>query len=932
MAELKHQIHLISLTHWDREWRFPFEETRMLLVEMMDGLLDLLDRNKDYKHYHLDGQSVLLEDYLLARPENRARLVKYIKNGRILIGPWYTLPDTSVVDGESLIRNFLIGQKVCAQFGPRMTVGYTPAGYGQPSQMPQIFANFGIGSAMFYRGISRKVCPSAEYWWEAPDGTRVLGFRLGDLARANFFYFVFRPVVHNRDNNQMTHHWEDGGLPVRLCDGRSTTCYYVLEPAGGFHAENVVPSLLKLDSEEIVGTTTPYALGMQCDDSVEPHPAEPMIIREAVKALGADAVRHSNLPEYVELVRSYVKKNKVQLDVLTGEMRHTLHEGVWTDLLPDVMGNRPDVRQDHRRSELLLSKWAEPWATLAWLDGREYPRFYLERCWKLLLANEAHDSINGGSMDPINRETAIRNAQIQTMAAGVRRRSIETLVRQIDTSAAGEGDVFLAAFNPTTLERTGPVWATLDFPLEWGITSYRIVDLAGREVPCQEVSAIEDKATFQRPSELPLRLPVRRHTVYFQADALPAMGYRVYRVEAGKGYQHRHGTMVSGPATIENEHLRVTANANGTIDLLHKATGQAYNNLNHFEDTSEVGDPWTRFQSQREQCLLSLGCRAEIDIIEDGALSSSLRTRIAFRLPAWSNKEKRSAEMVENVITAVYTLQAGARRVDVTTTIENKSRDHYLRAIFPTGLAGATKSHAETAYDVVERDIHLPDTHAWREPMCGKHPSIVFADVSDGQHGLAVIHAGITQYEVLDRPDRAIALTMMRASQTRNLARVAEYPDQVDAQMLRTTELRYALYPHKGYWSDADVVAEGRAFLLPPLAAQLGKCSQPPKNPLPMEHSFLRVSHPNAAFGAFKLAEDAQATILRLYNPTTLTLQTRIDLDRAVQSAKAVLADEVTPAGKDIAVKAAGKGINLTLPPKKIVTLRLRLGKRRGGD
>ncbi|HUS47127.1 MAG TPA: hypothetical protein VM098_03330, partial [Phycisphaerae bacterium] len=365
MAKLKHQIHLISLTHWDREWRFPFEETRMLLVEMMDGLLDLLDGNPKYGHYHLDGQSILLEDYLEARPENRQRLIEHIRAGRILIGPWYTLAAVSMVNGESLVRNLLMGMKVCAEFGPRMDVGYTPAGYGQPSQIPQILRNFGVESAMFYRGISRKACPNAEYWWEGPDGSRVLGFRLGDYARANFFYFVFRPVVHNRDNTQMAHHWEDGGLPVRMCDGRSTTCYYVLEAASGFHAENVADSLMKLDSDEIRGTTTPYGLAMQCDDSVEPHVSEVRIIEEANRRLGKGSIRHSSLPEYVRLVREHIEKNDVRLETLTGEMRHTLHEGVWTDLLPDVLGNRPDCRQDHRRSEIMLQRWAEPWATIA---------------------------------------------------------------------------------------------------------------------------------------------------------------------------------------------------------------------------------------------------------------------------------------------------------------------------------------------------------------------------------------------------------------------------------------------------------------------------------------------------------------------------------------------------------------------------------------
>ena len=923
MAELKHKIHLISLTHWDREWRFPFEETRMLLVEMMDGLLDLLDREPAYKHYHLDGHSILVEDYLEARPENRDRLLKGIRDGRILIGPWYTLPAVSMIDGESLIRNFLVGKATCAKYGPRMTVGYTPAGYGQPSQMPQIFRNFGIDSAMFYRGISRKASPDAEYWWESPDGSKVLGFRLGDYARANFFYFVFRPVAHNRDNSQMAHHWEDGGLPVRLCDGRSTTCYYVLEAPQAFHADKIAESLLKLDAEEIRGTTTPYGLAMQCDDSVTPHEFESRIVEEARKIFGPDSVEHSNLPRYVGLVREYIEKNKVQLRTLTGEMRHTLHEGVWTDLLSDVMGNRPDIRQAHRRSEVMLIGWAEPWATLAWTLGREYPAFYLDRAWRLLLANTCHDSLNGGSMDLINHETAVRNEKIQTLAGGIRRRAIEEVVARIDTSAYGPRDIFLAVFNPAPQARGEVVWATVDFPEEWAITSYRLFDMAGKEVAFQEVSAVPDKATFQRPIELPLRLPVKRHTIYFKAD-LPPMGYRVYRVEAGQAYQHRFGSMVTGPATIENEHLAVAVNPNGTIDLTCKATGKVFRQLNHFEDTSEIGDPWTRYTSQREQLVLSLGCSAEIDIIEDGPLSASIRARIVLPLPAWSAKEKRSDQLADNTVTCVYTLRAGSRRVDVTTTVDNHARDHLLRAVFPTGLTGAGKSFAETAHDVVERDIHVPDTSRWREPMTGKQPSVVFVDVSDGSAGLAVLHKGLLQYEVLDRPDRAIALTMMRAHQMRNYARIAEYPDQVDTQMQGETELHYSLVPHAGWWNEADLPMEARHYLLPPLAVQAGKCAARPAEALPFEHSFLRVAPLKIVLAAMKRSEDGKCVVLRLVNPEKRDIDTTVTLDRPVKSVQAVLADEET-ACEAIAPAAEGKTIRLTIPHKKIVTLKVSL-------
>ncbi len=925
MAELRHSIHLISLTHWDREWRFPFEETRMLLVEMIDGLLDLLDREPAYKHYHLDGHSVLVEDYLEARPENRDRLISHIRDGRILIGPWYTLPAASMIDGESLIRNFLIGAQTCAKFGPRMTVGYTPAGYGQPSQLPQIFRNFGIESAMFYRGISRHACPNAEYWWDSPDGSRVLGFRLGDYARANFFYFVYRPVVHNRDNSQMAHHWEDGGLPVRLCDGQSTTCYYVLEAAGGFHPENVAESLAKLDSEEIRGTTTPFGLAMQCDDSVEPHEAEVRIVDEANKAFGAGAIVHSSLPEYVRLVREHIAADDVDLDVLTGEMRHTLKEGVWTDLLPDVLGNRPDIRQAHRRSEIDLTRWAEPWATVAWTLGREYPAFYLERAWKMLLANQAHDSLNGGSMDRINHETAVRTEKIQTLAGGVRRRALEQIVRRLDTSAGSERDIYLVAFNPTPRRRDAIVRATVDFPAEWGVTSYQLTDMTGREVPFQEVSAVDEKATFQRPSELPLRLPVRRHTIHVHARDLPAMGYRTYRVRAGQDYQNHFGSMVTGPATIENEHLRLAVNANGTIDLQHKATGRTYRQLNHFDDISEIGDPWTGAHSQRERTVLSLGCRAEIEVIEDGPLSASIKAKIVLPLPAWSDREKRSGDCIDNTITCVYTMAKGARRVDVTTTVDNHARDHLLRAVFPTDLPGAEQSFAETALDVVARDIRVPDTSDWREPMTGRQPSITFVDVSDGVAGLAVIHKGLTQYEVLDRPDRALTLTLMRAHQMRNLARIAEYADQVDSQLQGAHVMEYSILPHAGFWNQADVAVEARKCLLPPLAAQAGRCSAPPESPLPAEHSFLEIRPLNVVLAALKRSEDGRAVVCRLVNLDDRDLTATVTPDRPVTDLRAVLADETTPADVEARFDPTDGKIHLTMPPKRIVTLRYEL-------
>ena len=99
------QFHFIPNTHWDREWLYDFQETRMFLVEFMDKLLDIFNQYPDYKTYLLDGQTIPIEDYLDIRPENKEKLINYVKEKRLFIGPWYTLPEEHLVNGESLVRN-----------------------------------------------------------------------------------------------------------------------------------------------------------------------------------------------------------------------------------------------------------------------------------------------------------------------------------------------------------------------------------------------------------------------------------------------------------------------------------------------------------------------------------------------------------------------------------------------------------------------------------------------------------------------------------------------------------------------------------------------------------------------------------------------------------------------------------------------------------
>ena len=119
-------IYIVSHTHWDREWYRSFQLFRLKLVHLVDGLLNLLDKDPHFKYFMLDGQTIVLDDYLAMRPDNEALLRKHIQKGRIVIGPWHILPDMFLVGPESHIRNLLEGDRTARRFGPKMMVGYIP--------------------------------------------------------------------------------------------------------------------------------------------------------------------------------------------------------------------------------------------------------------------------------------------------------------------------------------------------------------------------------------------------------------------------------------------------------------------------------------------------------------------------------------------------------------------------------------------------------------------------------------------------------------------------------------------------------------------------------------------------------------------------------------------------------------------------------------
>src|SRR5437764_5252884 len=170
---------VVPHTHWDREWYRPFEHFRLELARAVDGVIEVLEGDPDFPTFTLDGQAIVLEDYLQVRPENEARLRALLSAGHLEVGPSYVLPDEFLVGAEPLVRNLLMGRAVCERFGgKRSPIGYFPDGFGHPAQIPQLLEGFGIGNFIFSRGLGDQIDEvGVVFRWRSPDDREVLAFQ-----------------------------------------------------------------------------------------------------------------------------------------------------------------------------------------------------------------------------------------------------------------------------------------------------------------------------------------------------------------------------------------------------------------------------------------------------------------------------------------------------------------------------------------------------------------------------------------------------------------------------------------------------------------------------------------------------------------------------------------------------------------------------------
>jgi mannosylglycerate hydrolase len=887
-------VHVISHNHWDREWIFTAHYTNRWLPPFFANLFSMLEREPEYR-FVLDGQTVILEDYLAQLPapeaeKQRQRLAHFVQRGQLLIGPAYLQPDWSLVSGESLVRNLMVGHQIAAEFGQVMKVGWMLDNFGQIAQAPQIYQGFGIDGVFVWRGVDPGDPPRTEFWWEAPDGSRVLAIYLINSYRNGMVLSLTREIARERIEREAHALAAFAATPhVLLMNGYEQVPW----------PDDVLPIIKEFNRGSRRQTR---------GEMVGPIDLRPRL-----------HCRQSTPPEYLAAVRAA----SGSLPVLGGYF----YSGRHMPVLKGVFSSRSHLKLLNNQCQRELERWTEPMATIAWTLGADYPAEKIARLWKRLMLNHAHDDMCGCCIDKIAQEMEARFESVLETSTDLTEESLRAISQSIHTFRADSWTA-LIVFNPSTRERSEVVSFALELPQ--ASRPFRIVDGAGEEVRYQ--------IRRRHGSQVELSL---------LAEGIPSLGYKSLYVQPGNpGKKSAAGVRADAQSrTLENPFLRLTIQEDGTFDLLDKETGQAYHQLGYFEDGGDAGDTYDYSWPTRDLILTSLGKKAQVKLLEEGPLVARFRVEIEMDLPEElsPDRQQRSEQTRPYPLVSDLELSATARRVEIKTRVRNVVKDHRLRVMFPSEI-DAEYCFAEEPFDIARLAVRPPEqiqapsrrlqglmpAGGYTEPMAS-HPFQNFIDYSDGRRGLAIISRRGTEFEILPAKG-TIALTLLRCvgwlAREDLLTRQGDVGPHIftpEAQCLGDHEFYYAIYPHQGGWAESTADLEAQSHNLPLRVVQkFGTGS------LPDRLSFVRltseVEGTTLRLTALKRAETGDGIVVRYFNarsePIRGELSTWWEMAGGVQ--KTNLLEEMV---EELPVERGPQGevVSLLTRAGEIVTLRLRL-------
>jgi alpha-mannosidase len=809
--------HLVSHTHWDREWYHPVERFRQRLVALVDELID--DPPSGHESFLLDGQTIVLDDYLAVRPDRASELYQLLRDGRLEAGPWFVLADELIPSGEALVRNLLTGRRTLRRIGVEPPpVLYCPDSFGHPAALPAIAAGFDLPLIILWRGFGGARWPKTDVVrWLAASGDEALVYH---LPRDGYEFGSHLPV----DAQAAAARWQRMRAELAPRSGIGV----VLIPNGADHHAR---------QSHLHEATT--------------------LLTDAARP---DVVHLSSLRAFAEQMVATARSIDRSLPVVSGELRDS-YGYTWT--LQGTFATRAHEKRMNARAERLLVREAEPWAALAARVGPSR-RPLVEAAWRTLLEAHPHDTLCGCSIDEVADAMELRIRSAANQAVGVRDDAILQLIGHDPVEAREARDRWTPAVivrNPAARPRGGVVIVDderfiADVPVGPGsagqviprpeeLSSYPAI--AGEQsLEWEYTHALTESARHYPDNDL-----VTRRRVALWVAPVPAYG-----LAARSSTESRpRRDVTASQSSIENAFWRVEIRDQGVIAFEDKTTGDRVESIVEPLTEADAGDTYTPAPRPSMYSIERSGAVAQGrgPLIGDVLLDYVIR------------RETSDARTTE--FTVRFVLEADAPWVRVEVTGENRLDDHRLRLRFRGGVRGEV--WADAAFGPVRREpVVVSAEDSMMEVPPKTAPLHRYVSRFDDERGYTVFSDGLAEYEATD--DGSIIVTLLRAVGQLSASNLPERPGHAGwpkqtpgAQCQGSFAGSFAIMFHGPRTPDVIDAVERAAddILLPLRGATLRSALRVPD---PVHGVELRGT--GLAVSAIKESEDGRWLVLRCIN------------------------------------------------------------------
>jgi alpha-mannosidase len=635
-------MHLDGNSHIDAAWLWPWSESVDVVKRTFATALQLMNEYPDYTFTQSAAQynAWIAEKY----PQMNAEIKRRIEEGRWeIVGGMWVEPDLNMPDGEAQVRSILLGKRwFQKEYGVDVRIGWNPDSFGYTWQLPQIYKKSGIDYFVTQKTTwnDTNQFPFKLFWWESPDGSKVLTYFPHDYANNNL-----NPLRLAIDLGWARSHIS--GLTEMLDlygigdHGGGPTRAILDEGAHWMQPDKVVPKME-------FGTAQSYFTGVE-----------------------SKLVSDSRVWDYDSIAKGYVAPvspgdGRVAIPTWKSELYFEYHRGVMT-----TQANHKRNMRDSEEQALN----AEKLASLAWLDGDAYPADRLTEAWKKITFNDFHDLAAGSGIGIIYKEAQQDYDQVRWATNEISQQALKTLAARIDTHAASGVPVLI--FNPLAWERSGPVTVDVQMPAQArnGVT---VLDKGNRVVPSQVLES--DAATGS-------------YRLLIEARDVPSLGYTVLHVAPGA--RPFASDLKAEGLTLENSVLKVSVDGQtGCITSLYDkkanfetlAAGSCGNQLQTFTDLPKQYDAWNIDPGTLDH-VTSIDKADSVELVAKGPLRAAIRV----------TRSWQSSKFVQEI-----TLDAGADQVEVVNDIDWHETHVLLKAAFPLAAA-SSKATYEIPYGSIRR-------------------------------------------------------------------------------------------------------------------------------------------------------------------------------------------------------------------------------------